>query len=192
MPQDISYLPLLKCLLFTIKKIGLTPRPALERHDSGEVRLQKIKQLIEESRYSIHDLSRVTSEKKGEYFRLNMPFELGMDLGCRDYHPLEKYRSKKFLILEKEKYTTQKALSDLSFADCKYHKNEPEEIVYEVRTWFVETGLKRIHSASSIWDEYNDFYTNLFQEKKSEGFTKKDIERISIPEFLDFVSEKLR
>lgn len=190
-PLDNEYIPLLKCLLFTIKKIGLNPRLALERHDSGEIRLQKIKQLIEESKYSIHDLSKVIAEKKGDFFRLNMPFELGLDLGCRDYHSEEKYRNKKFLIIEKEKYTTQKALSDLSFADCKYHKNEPEEMVYEVRTWFVETGLKKINSASSIWDEYNYFYTNLFQEKKSEGFTKKDIERISVPEFLDFISEKI-
>jgi len=142
-PLDPDYTPLLKCLLFTIKKIGLIPRLALERHDSGEIRLQKIKQLIEESKYSIHDLSKVIAEKKGEFFRLNMPFELGLDLGCRDYHPAKKYRNKKFLIIEKEKYSTQKALSDLSFADCKYHKNEPEEIVYEVRTWFVETGLKK-------------------------------------------------
>lgn len=190
-PLDPEYFPLLKCLLFTIKKIGFTPRLALERHDSGEIRLQKIKQLIEESKYSIHDLSKVVAENKGDYFRLNMPFELGLDLGCRDYHILEKYRGKKFLILEKEKYTTQKALSDLSFADCKYHKNEPEEMVYEVRSWFVETGLKGIQSASTIWDEYNYFYTNLFQEKKSVGFSKKDIERIPIPEFIDFISEKI-
>jgi len=190
-PLDPEYIPLLKCLLFTIKKIGLIPRLALERHDSGEVRLQKIGQLIEESKYSIHDLSKAIADKKGEFFRLNMPFELGLDLGCRNYHIEEKYRNKKFLIMEKEKYTTQKALSDLSFADCKYHKNDPEEMVYQVRTWFVETGLKKINSASSIWDEYNYFYTNLFADKKLKGFTQKDIDRISIREFLDFISEKI-
>ncbi len=48
-----------------------------------------------------------------------MPFELGIDLGCRDYNSEEKYKLKKILILEEEKYSTQKALSDLSFADCK-------------------------------------------------------------------------
>lgn len=190
-PLDVEYNSLLKCLLFTLRKIGLLPRIALERNDSGEVRLQKIQQLIEESKYSIHDLSRVVAKKKGDFFRLNMPFELELDLGCRNYNPENKYRNKKFLILENEKYTTQKALSDLSFADCKYHKNEPEELVYQVRTWFVENGLKSIYSASSIWDEYNYFSANLFDDKKSRGFTQKDIDRISIPEFLDFIAEKI-
>ncbi len=66
-PLYNEYIPLLKCLLFTIKKFLLTPRLALERHDSGEIRLQKIKQLFEESKYSIHDLSKVISEKKGDF-----------------------------------------------------------------------------------------------------------------------------
>src|SRR5690606_26240878 len=119
-------------------KIGFNPRISLERNDSGEIRLYKIKELIESSMYSIHDLSRAKASKKGEYFRQNMPFELGLDLGCRDYNSKDQYKKKKILILEQEKYSTQKALSDLSFADCKCHKGEAEEIVYEVRNWFAE------------------------------------------------------
>lgn len=57
-PFDEGYTPLLKALLFTIKKGGLSPRLALERWDSGEVRLNKIRELIELSQYSIHDLNR--------------------------------------------------------------------------------------------------------------------------------------
>jgi len=82
-PFDKEYLPMLKTLLYVIKKIGYNPRIALERSDSGEVRLDKIKELIESSKYSIHDLSRIKSKEVGEYSRQNMPFELGLDLGCR-------------------------------------------------------------------------------------------------------------
>ncbi len=191
-PFDKKYIPLLKTLLYTIKKIGLNPRISLERNDSGEVRLHKIKELIESSKYGIHDLSRARAKKIGEYFRQNMPFELGLDLGCRDYKIGNGYKKKKILILEEEKYSTQKALSDLSFADCKCHKGEAEELVYEVRNWFAENGMKNLPSASSIWDDYNAFYANLFEEKRKEGFKKKDINRLPIAEFMRYIDGRLK
>ncbi len=95
-PFDDDYFPLLKPLLYTIKKIGFNPRISLERNDSGEIRLHKIKELIESSKYSIHDLSRAKAKKVGEYFRQNMPFELGLDLGCRDYNEGEEFKAKKY------------------------------------------------------------------------------------------------
>ena len=191
-PFDDEYLPLLKPLLFTIKKLGFKPRISLERNDSGEVRLHKIKELIESSKYSIHDLSRTKAKKVGEYFRQNMPFELGLDLGCRDYKTGSLHKQKKILILEEEKYSTQKALSDLSFADCKCHKGDSEELVYEVRNWFAENGMKKVPSASSIWDDYNIFYADLFEEKEKEGFKAKDINRLPITEFMSYIDEKIK
>jgi hypothetical protein len=190
-PFDSEYSPMLKAMLFTIRKIGLNPRIALERCDSGEVRLEKIKELIESSKYSIHDLSRARSKKVGEYFRQNMSFELGLDLGCRDYKLLKENKQKKILILEEEKYSTQKALSDLSFADCKCHKGDVEELVFEVRNWFAENGMKNLQSASSIWDGYNMFYADLYEQKRKEKFSPKDIDRLPILEFLDYIDAKI-
>jgi hypothetical protein len=95
-PFDEVYQPLLRTLIFTIKTIGFIPRITLERNDSGEVRLHKIKELIESSKYSIHDLSRSKSKSENEYFRLNMPFELGLNLGCRDYHTNKIYKVKSY------------------------------------------------------------------------------------------------
>lgn len=190
-PFDNQYFPLLKPMLYTLKRIGLTPRISLERNDSSEVRLSKIKELIESSKYSIHDLSRAKAKEVGEYFRQNMPFELGLDLGCKDYHSEEKYKKKKILILEEEKYSIQKALSDLSFADCKCHKGEAEELVYEIRNWFAENGRENVPSASSIWDDYNIFYANLYEEKFKNGFKPKDIDRLPIPEFVKYIDDTL-
>lgn len=73
-PFDEKYLEILRSILFTIIYLGFNPRIALERLDSGQPRIQKIVSMIEESKYAIHDLSRIRAEKKGEYFRLNMPF----------------------------------------------------------------------------------------------------------------------
>ena len=113
-PFDSEYFNLLKPLLFTVMACGFNPRIALERFDSGESRIDKIRGLIEESRLSIHDLSRIKSTKKNELFRLNMPYEIGLDFGCKIYHTNTKYREKKSLILEGEKYSCQKALSDIA------------------------------------------------------------------------------
>ena len=189
-PFDDDYFPLLKPLLYTVKRIGFNPRISLERNDSGEVRLHKIQELIESSKYSIHDLSRARAKKEGEYFRLNMPFELGLDLGCKNYKSGKK--DKKILILEEEKYSVQKALSDLSFADCKCHKGDEEELVYEVRNWFAENGIKDVPSASSIWDDFNIFYADLYEEKAKKGFKPKDINRLPIAEFMEYIDENIK
>jgi hypothetical protein len=82
-PFDAEYLPLLRPLLFTVIDLGFAPRIALESLDSGRPRIEKIISLVKESKFAIHDLSRLQASKKGEYFRLNMPFELGIDVGCR-------------------------------------------------------------------------------------------------------------
>jgi hypothetical protein len=80
-PFDEAYLPLLRPILFVTLYLGLTPRIALENLDSGRPRIEKIIALIEQSKYAVHDLSRMQAERAGEYYRLNMPFELGLGLG---------------------------------------------------------------------------------------------------------------
>ena len=82
-PFDEDYHPLLRPLLFTILYLGFTPRIALERSDSGENRIDKISELIASSKYSIHDLSRLKARRAKEFYRMNMPFELGIDYGAR-------------------------------------------------------------------------------------------------------------
>jgi hypothetical protein len=137
-PLDEEYFDLLRPLLFTVIFIGLKPRLALECSDSGETRIDKLTRIISETKYSIHDLSRIQAVEKDDFYRMNMPFEIGMDYGCRKYSN-GKQRTKKSLILEKEKYRYIRALSDLSGFDIKSHNNEPSKIVEVVRDWVVET-----------------------------------------------------
>ena len=83
-PFDKKYInDLLKPILYVIVQNGFNPRLALEVSDSGQFRLDKITRIIKECRYSIHDLSKVKATKRGEYARMNMPFELGIDYGIR-------------------------------------------------------------------------------------------------------------
>lgn len=51
-PYDHSFYALLRPLLFTVIYAGFNPRLALERMDSGAPRLQKIVEIVRESKYN--------------------------------------------------------------------------------------------------------------------------------------------
>ena len=123
-PYDSQFKSLLRPLLFCLIYAGMTPRLALERRDSGELRLNKIVELIRNSKYAIHDLSRMQAQEAGEFFRLNMPFELGLDIGCRLFSKDER-SSKRCLILDTERFRYQAAISDLAGTDFGAHADEP-------------------------------------------------------------------
>lgn len=191
-PFDDEYRALLKPLLFTLRYCRLNPRIASERLDSLEIRLDKILEIIQESRYSIHDLSRIRANRAGEYYRLNMPLEVGLDLGCKEFHPDPVYRSKRSLILEGERFSVLKAVSDLSGADVKCHHNNAEKMVESVRTWLVEIDLEQIPGPNLIWDDFNFFNADLYSQFSKNGFKDAQIERLPIPEFLDFMDYWLK
>lgn len=186
-PFDDDYKPMLQALIFTIVDCGFEPRIASERSDSGESRMEKIKKLIKESRYSIHDISRMEALREGDIPRFNMPFELGVDLGCRDFGS-GNLSKKKCLILEKDKHRYRKALSDISGNDIMSHDSSPETLVRVVRNWiYSNTEKKYISPGAKIWQLYNEFYSNFEISVQDSGFSEKDIEEMSIIEFIYFI-----
>lgn len=186
-PFDDGYLPLLRPLLFTIRFFDFVPRIASESLDSGQNRIDKICSIIQDCRYSIHDLSRLRASQEGEVFRMNMPFELGIDYALR-YFGGEKLVRKKFLILEKDRYEFHKAISDLSGVDIKAHKNRPDEIVRGIRNWFVEVGeLMDALSPRQVWYRFNDFTSDFYDARKAEGYTDEDLNMMPVPEYIDFI-----
>jgi len=187
-PFDKKYLPLLRPLLFTVIYLGFTPRIALERRDSGRPRIEKIISLIEESRYGIHDLSRIKATRKGEYFRLNMPFELGIDIGCRLFNT-GRWNDKRCLILEAERYRFQKAISDLSNSDIGVHNNQPEEVVYEVRNWLNNEAGLRAPGPSEVWTFFLKFMADNYDDLKARGFSDRDINRLPVNELIVCMQE---
>lgn len=189
-PFDPEYVVLLRPLLFTVVYLGYVPRIASESLDSGIPRIDKIVQLITESKFSIHDLSRLQSSEKDEFYRLNMPFELGIDFGCRSFAEGDA-KSKKFLILEKERYRYQRALSDLSGSDISNHNDEPEDIVRAVRNWFHGIGPYESTSGTVIWEDFNEFMADFYQTRKEQGYRDKDLQLMPTREYLDFIQEWL-
>lgn len=182
-PFDEDYLPLLRVLIFTVIQCGFIPRIATERSDSGEVRLKKISGILGQSKYSIHDISRIEALSADALPRFNMPFELGIDIGCRE-HGSDHLKTKKCLVLEKERYRYQKVISDIAGNDIKSHGNEPLSLMRAVRAWFAENGVFGLASHNRIWDAYNEFLLKLTEEAKKLGYDDGDYSNLSITEYI--------
>lgn len=191
-PFDRDYFFLLRPLLFTITYLGFNPRIAIESSDSGEIRIDKICALIRSSRYSIHDLSRLRAAKRAEFYRLNMPFELGVDYGARRLGS-SRLKKKRFLILEASAFDYKRALSDISGLDIKAHGNNPIKLVQAIRNWFVETvGATNLDGPTIIWYRFNDFAADFHAKRRAEGFSKDDLDMMPVPEYLDSVKTWLK
>lgn len=190
-PFDDGYLDLLRPLVFTILYLKLKPRLALERADSEETRLRKIVELIECSKFGIHDLSRCRATKRGEFFRLNMPLELGIDIGCKLFKS-GKWKLKRILILETERYRYQAAVSDLAGSDIAAHQNDPEELVRVVRDWLVqEAGVQAI-AAQKIYGSFLDFVTANQKRLEAEGWKRAHVQTIQMSELQQHMTDWLR
>lgn len=149
----------------------------------GEARIEKIISLIEDSCYAIHDLSRLRAEKVGEYYRLNMPFELGLDVGCRRFKG-GRWAKKRCLILEAEQWRYQAALSDLSNSDIAVHGNEPVNVLEAVRHWLSSQAQLRAPGPSRIWGRFTDFMAENHDDLLDRGFSPRDIERLPVDQLI--------
>ena len=183
-PFDEEYRALLRPLIFTIVYLGFAPRIALETLDSGTPRIDKIIRLIRESKFAIHDLSRCQAKKPGEYYRLNMPLELGIDAGCRRFGR-GRHKSKRCLILETKPFRYQAAISDLAGSDIVVHKDRPTDLVRGVRNWLHSQVKRALPSPTKVYDAYSEFMEYNYEDLKRRGFSKRDRDRLPIPELLD-------
>ncbi len=189
-PFDNSYRPLLMVLVFTVVYLGYKPRLSFERSDSAEARIDKIVGLINDSKYGIHDLSRMVSKDENEHMRMNMPFELGIDYGCKKLKG-GMWSDKQLLVLDKERYRFHRSLSDLSGSDIKHHDDDEIKLIKAVREWFVGTEkLKNIPSHKVIWNIFNDFQAFL-HDKLVEQEGHDSVDDVQEVEVIDHMIEWL-
>lgn len=189
-PFDSKYTPLLRPMVFTLMYLGLEPKISVQDTESAMNRLDKIFRLMRQSEISIHDLSRIKSSAPDEYYRLNMPFEMGIDyclrLASRRPSP------KRFLVLEEEKYSYQKGLSDYSGFDVQTHNGKPARLVKILRDWFVNNGIATAAmGGTAIWYEYNDCWAYIYDRLLKKGYSKKETREIPFNEYQALVAEWL-
>jgi hypothetical protein len=159
-PFDKDYEEIFQAILFTVHRCGYILRCAKEFQDSSSIRIKNIIGLINESKYSIHDLSRVTVSELGALPRFNMPLELGIFIGCNEFGS-KRHRDKEYLIIESELFRFKQFISDLSGQDIKSHKNDPTEAIKCIRNWLSKHTTETIPSPGIIAKEYQEFLSDL-------------------------------
>ncbi len=160
-PFDDLYGPILDVLVFTVFDCGFEPRCAMEIDDSAQIRIDKIFSIINECKFSIHDVSRTELDPNTGLPRFNMPLELGMFLGARRFGG-KQHREKSCLILDTERFRYQTYISDISGQDIKAHQNDPRRAVGLVRGWLNDaSGRKTIPGGAVIWRRYQSYLAEL-------------------------------
>ncbi len=134
----------------------------MELEDSGDVRICKIKRIIRECRYGIHDISRVELDAANQLPRFNMPLELGLFLGAQEYGAAEQGQ-KRALVLDTEPYRYQKFISDIAGQDIRAHRGEPPRMIAAVRAMLSTAmdGKGRIPGPATIQDRFAQFRAEL-------------------------------
>ena len=117
-----------------------------------------------------------------------MPFELGVDFGCRHYggEPLSR---KVILVLEEEPYRYRAAISDLAGSDIEAHGGDYVSAVRKVRNWIARIGSSERAGAARILGNYADFQEWHYQRQLKAGLSDEDIQDYPTWELLDAMRE---
>ena len=156
--------------------------------NSDEIRINKIISIIKDSKYGIHDLSRVEFSKDSPLPRFNMPLELGIFIGCQKYGGTI-HKQKRYLVFDKEQYRYKRFISDISGQDIRGHNNNPKDIISTIREWLAHVSKKTIAGPRFHIERYELFRIEL-QDRCSkydwdyDNLTYKEYIRL-ITEFID-------
>lgn len=150
-------------IVFTVHHMNLEPKLALDSVDAGQLRLEKIFDLIENCKYSIHDISRTELDPNHGLPRFNMAFELGLDLGCKRFGKRD-YEGKTALILDVERYRYRSFISDIAGLDIEEHNGSVASVITVVRNWLrhsSDTFSVTAPSGSAIYGRHQAFQRAL-------------------------------
>jgi hypothetical protein len=178
--------------VFAIHDCGFIVRCTLEAKDSAQVRYKKICDLIDSCQYGIHDISRTELDSKNHLPRFNMPLELGLFLGTKEFGG-QRGQSKVCLVLDKQPYRYQKFCSDLAGVDIEAHKNRPKLAISVVRDWLQTNRGKNIQESipdgQTISERYHLFLHDLPKLRKTMHLNRGGL---IFPDYLSLVEGWIR
>ncbi len=129
--------------------------------DAAQTRIEKLYNIIEQSRFGIHDLSRTELDVVNHLPRFNMPFELGLFLAAKRYGDTEQ-KKKRALVMDVEQHRFAKFISDIAGMDITPHNDNPRTMAGCVRDWLVTvTRRKSIPSPAQLLASYDLFMASL-------------------------------
>jgi hypothetical protein len=147
-PYDSGFENLFLAYIAGISAFGFTPRATLEI-PFGQRRLDRILKLIRESRYYIHDLSRVQLDRRAPRTpRFNMPFELGLTVALAN----ARNSNHSWIVCETVPHRIKKSLSDLDGTDAYVRGGTIKGVFRELGNAFV--GSARQPSATEMSQIY--------------------------------------
>lgn len=170
-PYDDRFRRLYLAYIVGLTELGLEPRATLGI-PGGERRLDRILELIQSCRYSVHDLSRIELDRKPPPTpRFNMPLELGMSLTWQRLNPARHT----WFVLESENRRLQKSMSDLNGTDPNIHGGTIEGVMRELCNAFIrkepQPGVPQmLETYYKVRHQLNDLMkvagtTNLFEAR---------------------------
>jgi len=139
------------------------PRCAYETEQASVARLDRIRNALIGSRYSIHDLSRCRGDGDNNLARMNMPLELGMAMamdGSETGH--------EWLPMVPRGHLYKAFISDLSGFDPAEHDETVETVIPVVMRWLAtRPHAIRAPRPSAVIDIFPD-YCNEIAELRSD------------------------
>jgi len=159
-PFDQAYKPLFDAVLFAVEQLGFEARHALW-DDSEAIRLQRIGQEIEKSKFSIHDISRVALSGNLQLPRFNMPFEAGM--AYERHRQTRAHQKHHVLLVDRKPYRYQASISDLAGLDFGIHHNKAEEIVACVRRFLRNKSGMDMMGETKVMRRFSIFQLQLLK-----------------------------
>ena len=134
-PYDEKFRTLYLAYIVGLTQLGLEPRATLGI-PGGARRLDRIIELIQGCRFSIHDLSRVELDRVAPRTpRFNMPFELGLSVAWATLYP----KRHTWFVCESQNRRLDKSLSDLKGTDPNVHGGTAEGVMRELCNAFVRS-----------------------------------------------------
>jgi len=162
-PFDTRYEPFIRALVFTVHDCGFVARCAREIDNSGQVRAEKIFELVAQSQLGVHDISRTSLDPRHRLPRFNMPLELGVFLGAAHFGG-GRHGRKLCLVLDREPYRYQKYCSDISGQDIRAHHGRIDGLVKSVRDWLSSHLVSRniqVPGHATLFSRYTAFKRQL-------------------------------
>jgi hypothetical protein len=158
-PYDEAFERLYLAYIVGLTQLGLRINAALAVPNQG--RLGTIIDLIEQSDFSIHDLSRIESSRGVP--RFNMPVELGLAL-YRSHIAQGKHR---VFIFESRRYRAQRSTSDVNGIDPQIHGGTAKGLMAGLRNIFRQPG--DVTTVPEMLASYRAVKRNLSDLRRNSG-----------------------
>jgi hypothetical protein len=156
-PFDPAYRSFFHAIIFAVLRSGFRPRCTLEMDDASENRFETICRIIAECRYGIHDICRTELDDRYGLPRFNMPLELGLFLGSKRFGSGTD-KSKRCIVLDRQRYRYQKFISDISGQDIHSHHGRVRTLIEEVASWLrAQSRQANVPGGRIIADEFDSF-----------------------------------